>query len=141
MRLTYDTVGAPSRVLRVGAAVVVAVVVLLASVASAQERPITDRSLHWQPYVLLLAGQVADVKVTDWNIQRGCGEANVGVFGTRPSAWKLVKGKAPAVLVAAGLTAILQKTGHQKAANWTGGITGAVGFGAAGYNLTVRCGR
>jgi len=133
------SVGVQSRGRRVIAALVVALA-LLSVVVDAQERPVTDRSLHWQPYAFMFAGQTADIWITNRNIARGCSEANAGVFGAMPSTWELVKGKAPAILVAAGLTAILQKTGHWKAAKWTGGSAGAIGFSAAAYNLTVQCG-
>lgn len=144
MRLSYDTVGAPSRVLRVGAAVVVAVVVLLATVANAQERDPTvpfPGTINWTPIVFLAAGQMADGATTAYKVSRGCGESNVGVYTEQPSSGRVLLVKGVTTGAIAVNMAIWQKMGHPKIAKWFGIVGGAVGFGAAGYNMTVRCGR
>ena len=113
---------------------------LIASLAQAET--IRDRSLHIEPFVFMAAGQTADVWITTKNLSQGCTEMNVGAFGSaRPSVGRLVAVKALGVLPAVITTVLLQKSGHQKAAKWTGSIAGSIGFGAAAYNLTVHCGR
>ncbi len=121
----------------------VAVLLSLAAPLSAQENTsIRDTSLHIAPFVLIAAGQSADVLMTMRNFQAGCTEANTGAFGSsRPTTARLIGIKAAGVLPAVVITAFLQKSGHQKAANIIGGLVGGIGFAAAGYNLTVRCGR
>ncbi len=121
----------------------VAVLLSLAAPLSAQEKtPIRDSSLHIAPYVFIAAGQSADVLMTMKNFKAGCTEANTGAFGSsKPTTARLVGIKLAGVLPSVILTALLQKTGHQKAANVIGGLAGGIGFAAAGYNLTVRCGR
>ena len=110
--------------------------------AMAQADTLRDQSLHVAPYLFLAAGQTADVVVTTKNFGQGCTEMNRGVFGSaQPSVGRLVAVKALGVLPAVIVTALLQRSGHQKAANVTAAIGGMVGFGAAGYNLTVHCGR
>lgn len=114
----------------------------LASPLSAQEKtPIRDSSLHIAPYVFMATGQASDVLMTMHNFKQGCTEANRGAFGSvQPTTARLVGIKALGVLPAVLTTALLQKSGHQKAANIVGLIAGGIGFGAAGYNLTVNCG-
>lgn len=115
-------------------------VCLMASVVQAET--LRDRSLHVTPYAVLAAGQTADVWSTTRNFSRGCTEANRGVFGSaQPSVGRLVAVKALGMLPSVVVTALLQKAGHQKAANVVGAIGGAVGFGAAGFNLSVDCRR
>ncbi len=121
----------------------VAVLLSLAAPLSAQEKTsIRDTSLHIAPFVVIAAGQSADVLMTMRNFQAGCTEANTGAFGSsKPTTARLVGIKVAGVLPSIILTALLQKTGHQKAANVIGGFAGGIGFAAAGYNLTVKCGR
>lgn len=118
----------------------VAVLLSLTSPLSAQEKS-PDTRLHWSPYVFMLAGQAADVAITRHNFSQGCSEANRGAFGsTKPTTARLVAVKAAAVVPTVFFIAMMQKFGHQKAANVIGLLTGGIGFGAAGYNLTVNCG-
>ena len=108
----------------------------------AQAETIRDRSLHLEPYVFMAAGQASDVWITEKNFGRGCTEMNAGVFGaSQPSVGRLVAVKALGVLPAVVTTFLLQRSGHQRAAKWTGAIVGSVGFSAAAYNLSVHCGR
>lgn len=114
---------------------------LLAIPAAAQDRPITDRSLHPKPYALLVGGQLADVGSSAWAFSRGCHEGNRTAYhSAQPSASELLKTKALMVLPSLGVIYLAQKTGHQTIANWFGGVTGGLGFGAAAYNLTLHCG-
>lgn len=118
----------------------IAVLLSLASPLSAQEKA-PDTKLHWSPYVFMLAGQVADISITKRNFSQGCTEANRGAFGSsQPTTARLVAVKAAAVVPTVFFIAMMQKFGHQKAANVIGLLTGGIGFGAAGYNLTVNCG-
>ncbi len=123
--------------------IAVAVLLSLAAPLSAQENtPIRDQSLHVAPFVVIATGQSADVLMTMKNFQAGCTEANTGAFGSaRPTTARLIGIKVAGVLPAVIVTAFLQKSGHQKAANIIGGLVGGIGFAAAGYNLTVKCGR
>jgi len=112
----------------------------LASPLSAQEKT-PDTKLHWSPYVFMLAGQAADVVITRHNFSQGCTEANRSAFGSaQPTTARLIAVKAAAVVPTVFFIAMMQKFGHQKAANAIGLLTGGIGFGAAGYNLTVQCG-
>jgi hypothetical protein len=65
---------------------------------------------------------------------------NRGAYGSsQPTTARLIGIKVAGMLPAVIITALLQKSGHQKAANVVGGMVGAIGFGAAGYNLSVQC--
>ena len=109
--------------------------------ATAQAETIRDRSLHVEPFAFMAAGQAADIWISNKNFGRGCGEMNVGAFGSaRPAVGRLIAVKALGVLPAVITTVLLQKSGHQRAATVVGGIAGSIGFGAAAYNLTVHCG-
>ncbi len=113
-------------------------VLLIASMAQAET--IRDRSLHLTPYVVVAAGQAADVTMTMRKINEGCVEGNRGAFGSsQPTTARLIGIKAAAVLPSLIAMAVLQKSGHQKAANTIGGLMGGIGFGAAAYNLSVTC--
>lgn len=117
-----------------------AVILLLLSLAtplSAQEKSIP---INWAPIVFAGAGQFADGKATTFKLSHGCGESNSRAFGQQPAnanVW-MVKGVTLASMT--GTLWLLQKNGHPKVAKWLGIFGGAVGFGAAGYNLTVNCG-
>jgi len=106
----------------------------------AQADTIRDQSLHVAPYVFLATGQTADVLMTMKNFRAGCTEMNRGAFGSsQPTTARLIGIKVAGLLPAVIITALLQKSGHQRAANVVGGMVGAIGFGAAGYNLSVQC--
>ena len=122
----------------------IAMILLLLSLASplsAQEKtPIRDASFHAEPFIFMGAGQVADIWITNRNFGHGCTEMNVGAFGSaKPSLARLIGVKAAAMAAPVLIAAIMQKTGHQKAARVTAGLVGGIGFGAAAYNLTVNC--
>lgn len=120
----------------------VAFLLSLAAPLSAQDKSIRDTSLHIAPFVVIATGQSADVLMTMRGFQAGCTEANTGAFGSsKPTTARLVGIKAAGVLPSVIVTALLQKTGHQKAANVIGGLVGGIGFAAAGYNLSMKCGR
>lgn len=125
----------------------VAVLLSLASPLSAQEKtPIRDASIlfygsvEWKPIIFMAAGQAADGLSTVHNFSRGCGEANEVAYGQNPSVRRVLLTKGATIATTAAFMVMWQKMGHPKVAKWFGVFGGALGFGAAGYNLTVNCG-
>lgn len=125
----------------------VAVLLSLASPLSAQENtPIRDASIlfygfvEWKPILFLAAGQAADGLTTMRNFSHGCGEANAIGYGQAPSGARVLLTKGATVATSAAFMIMWQKMGHPTVAKWFGIFGGGLGFGAAGYNLTVNCG-
>lgn len=86
-------------------------------------------------HLILWGGATADLLSTRLAIQRGAIEANpiVGQGVRRQAA---VMYSMTAITEAVSLAA--EKAGHPKMAKWTRYLTGAVHFGAMGWNLHVR---
>lgn len=98
------------------------------------------RTIRWQPYVALLAGQTADVVSTHIAFSRGCVEGNAAYGSSMPSTAHLVATKVTIMAPIAIAMVVLQRHGHQQAATRIGYLAGGVGVGIAAWNLSLHCG-
>lgn len=109
----------------------------LACAATAQAEP-----LHLAPYVVLGAGQAADVWTKRVAMSRGCVEANTYAYRSEtPTTARLVGTKLLLVGPVALTAALLDRHGHHRAAAVIATSGGVVGGTIATWNLSIQCGR
>ncbi len=99
--------------------------------ASAQDTP-----FHAAPYVVLVAGQVADLWTTQAAIGRGAVETNPGLAGTSRATLALTKVGGTVVLV--GLMRLMETHGHPTAAHVFGYLSGGASVALAISNARVQ---
>lgn len=97
--------------------------------------------LRLVPYVVLGAGQAADVWSTRVAVSRGCTEGNGAYRSQTPTTARLVGTKLLLVGPVALTAALLDRHGHHRAAAVIATGGGVVGGVIATWNLSIQCGR
>lgn len=107
----------------VGARIVLALVALLTWAPAARAA-----AIDWKPAIAAAVGQTADAVSTVRFLSNGsrCVEGNA-LYGTHPSAGRLLAVKAPTVAAAALLA---WRAGQPGAPRWVGRLAGVFGYGA-----------